>query len=245
MPGRRPVPEESIWHDAECGTYRADLELWRALAAEFGDPILDVGSGTGRVALDLARAGHEVTALDVDARLAEVLRSRAAGLGIDVVVGDARSLALGRRFPLIVVPMQTIQLLLRASDRLRFFRRAIRHLAPGGRLALAISPELETFDVADGLTSVAPDVLEHDNVVYASQPTAVKPIDGGYVLERRRERIFPDGRRSTAHDTVRLAELSVSQLEAEAAQVGLEPAGRRVIPPTSDHVGSVVVMLSA
>jgi hypothetical protein len=52
---------EVVWHDLECGAYRADLPLWRELAARarFGSPILDVGAGTGRVALDLARAGHE------------------------------------------------------------------------------------------------------------------------------------------------------------------------------------------
>ena len=38
-----------IWHDLECGAYAEDLPLWRALAAEHGDPVLDVGAGTGRV----------------------------------------------------------------------------------------------------------------------------------------------------------------------------------------------------
>jgi SAM-dependent methyltransferase len=54
-----------IWHDVECGAYAEDLFLWRSLAAEHGDPVLDVGAGTGRVALDLARHGHRVTALDI------------------------------------------------------------------------------------------------------------------------------------------------------------------------------------
>ena len=66
-----------IWHDLECGAYAEDLPLWRALAAEHGDPVLDVGAGTGRVALDLARAGHRVTALDRDPELLEALARRA------------------------------------------------------------------------------------------------------------------------------------------------------------------------
>ena len=53
-------PMSVIWHDLECGGYREDLPLWRALADRAGGPVLDVGAGTGRVALDLARAGHEV-----------------------------------------------------------------------------------------------------------------------------------------------------------------------------------------
>ncbi len=55
-----------IWHDVECSRYDADFALWRELAAAAGGPILDVGAGTGRVALDLAAAGHEVVALDLD-----------------------------------------------------------------------------------------------------------------------------------------------------------------------------------
>ena len=53
-----------IWHDVECGRYDADFDLWRELAAAATGPILDVGAGTGRISLDLARRGHEVVALD-------------------------------------------------------------------------------------------------------------------------------------------------------------------------------------
>ena len=51
------IPEHAIWHDVECGAYEADLELWRELAREAPEGVLDVGAGTGRVALRLARAG--------------------------------------------------------------------------------------------------------------------------------------------------------------------------------------------
>jgi 2-polyprenyl-3-methyl-5-hydroxy-6-metoxy-1,4-benzoquinol methylase len=65
---------EVIWHDIECGGYDLDLPLWRELATREGSPILDVGAGTGRVALDLARRGHEVVALDLSAGLLDALR---------------------------------------------------------------------------------------------------------------------------------------------------------------------------
>jgi 2-polyprenyl-3-methyl-5-hydroxy-6-metoxy-1,4-benzoquinol methylase len=70
------LPATVVWHDLECGSYRADLPLWRELAAREGDPILDVGAGSGRVALELAGAGHRVTALDLDPDLLRVLRDR-------------------------------------------------------------------------------------------------------------------------------------------------------------------------
>ncbi len=101
----------AIWHDLECGPYSEDLALWRALASECGDPILDIGAGTGRVTIDLAARGHQVTALDRDPVLLAELERRSQGLTVTTALGDARDFSLGRRFALCVVPMQTIQLL--------------------------------------------------------------------------------------------------------------------------------------
>ena len=71
-----------IWHDLECGGYRADLPLWRELAEHEGSPVLDVGAGTGRVALDLARRGHEVV---LDRTTAEDLEAAAPRHGLRVL----------------------------------------------------------------------------------------------------------------------------------------------------------------
>ncbi len=109
-----------IWHDLECGAYAEDLGLWRALVDAHGEPVLDVGAGTGRIALDLARRGARVTALDRDPELLAELRRRGEGLPLDTVEADAREFALGRRFPLCIVPMQTIQLLDGPAGRAAF-----------------------------------------------------------------------------------------------------------------------------
>ena len=237
------VPEAAIWHDVECASYSADLPLWHELAQRHGDPILEVGAGTGRVALALARCGHQVTALDIDPSLIAVLRDRGAGLDVDALVADARSFALTRRFALTIVPMQTIQLVGGPRARLSFLNCAQRHLVAGGVVAIAITEELEIYEVADGLAIPVPDVVERDGVVYSSQPTSVREIARGFALERRRERISPVGRRKVTHDTVKLAALTADDLEREAKRAGLVPDGRRRVGPTSDHVGSVVVVL--
>jgi SAM-dependent methyltransferase len=233
----------AIWHDLECGAYQADLPLWRSLADEQGDPVLDVGAGTGRTSLDLARHGRTVTALDHDPELIAVLALRAQGLELTTVVADARQFALGRRFALCIVPMQTIQLLDGGQARASFLRCAKSHLRAGAILAVALAVELEVFAVPDGSPVPIPDICERDGIVYSSQPTAVRAADHGFILERRRETVTPDGSLSVVRDTIRLEQLTAEQLETEAGAVGFSPAGRRNIPATRDYAGSTVVML--
>jgi SAM-dependent methyltransferase len=234
-----------IWHDLECGSYAEDLPLWRSLAAEHGDPVLDVGAGTGRVTLDLARRGHRVTALDLDGTLLAELKRRAAGLPVETIEADAREFALDRRFQLCLVPMQTIQLLGGRDGRIGFLRCAAAHLAAGGMLAIAVSPTLEEFEVHDGGIGPTPDMCEIDGVVYASHPTAVRAADGDYLLERQREIVRAGGERSVTENAIRLSRLGVLQLSREAALVGLRGAGHATIPATEEYVGSTVVMLGA
>jgi SAM-dependent methyltransferase len=234
-----------IWHDIECGGYRADLPLWRELAAEARGPILDVGAGTGRVALDLAAAGHEVVALDRDADLIAELDLRRGELPVRTVVADARSFELNQRFELILVPMQTVQLLEEREDRAGFLRRAAAHLEPGGLLAAALADPFEGFD-SEHTEPPAPDVDRRGGVTYASQPVAVRREAGSVVIERIRRTVDPDGRREAEPNAVRLAALSPELLEREARDAAeLEPRPRLRIPETQEHVGSTVVVLRA
>jgi SAM-dependent methyltransferase len=234
-----------VWHDLECGRYTEDLVFWRVLAAERGEPILEIGAGTGRVSLELARAGHAVTALDLDRELLSELDARAAGLEVITVVADAREFELGRRFALVIAPMQTIQLLGGTEGRRAFLQTARRHLLGAGLMAVAIAEELELFEVLDGMPGPLPDVCELDGVVYSSRPTAVRAEDEGFVLERVREVVSVEGRFSAHEDRIHLDQLSSEQLEREAEGVGLHLAGRALIAATEDHVSTSVVMLSA
>jgi SAM-dependent methyltransferase len=234
-----------IWHDLECGTYAADIPLWKELAARHGDPILDVGAGTGRITLELARAGHRVTALDSDAELLEELRHRAGELPVRIVHADARDFELADRFALCIVPMQTIQLLGGAQGRARFLRLAKHHLRADGALAIAISASLELYDIADGEPYPLPDICELDGVVYSSQPTAVRAERDGFVLERQREVIGVDGSRTVSPDRIRLDQVSAVQLAREGIEAGLTPVGVEIVEATQDYVGSEVVLFDA
>jgi SAM-dependent methyltransferase len=239
------LAEVVIWHDLECGGYDIDLPVWRSLAARHGGPILDVGAGTGRVALDLARAGHAVWALDLDPVLVGALRQRAGDLPVTGLVGDGRELSLDERFALCIVPMQTIQLLGGVDGRRRLLESVRDHLRPHGRLAVAIAEELDLFDVADGAMGPLPDVTEHGGTVYSSSPTAVRAHNGGYVLERRREIVGPRGELITQPDVIELDLVTADGLEAEGSRAGLRPAERIKVPASAEYTGSTVVVLGA
>jgi SAM-dependent methyltransferase len=224
-----------VWHDLECGGYAEDLALWRELAGT--GPVLDVGCGAGRVALDLARAGVPVVGLDNDASLLAALRERSGDLPVQTVRADARAFDLGRRFPVVLAPMQTVQLLGGQPGREAFLRCARAHLEEGGLVALALADALEGFD-EDTATPPLPDVVERDGIVYFSQPVAVKDEGERVAIHRMREIVDRDGGRSSGLDVIRLDRLEPGQLEATALE-------RRLIGSTDEFVGSVVVMLRA
>jgi SAM-dependent methyltransferase len=235
--------EAVIWHDVECGAYATDLPLWRELARARSGPVLEIGCGTGRVALDLAREGHAVTGVDNDPPLVEALGERAAasGLGVTALVADARSLDLDAEFALIVIPMQTLQLLPGPAQRRAALAAASGCLAPEGVIGVSI---VEGIPGGGGeAAQPLPDVAEIDGWVYSSLPLDVVRDGEAMVLTRLRQVVSPAGELSEAMDEVRLAVLEAGQLESEAAAAGLRPVGRREVPMSELHVGSTIVLL--
>ncbi len=244
MSGGAAVSADLIWHELECGSYTADLGLWAELAAEAGGPVLDLGCGSGRVALHLARLGHEVVAVDLDPLLAAELERRAAEIDADVrvVVADATEIALGHRFGLILAPMQLVQMLSGAAARETFLRVIAAHLAPGGTAALAlVEPEITDEDSDPPL----PDVREVDGWIFSSLPVAILDAGERITVRRLRQTVSPGGELTDEVDEVVICAISSADLEAEAANAGLATRERRFIGATDDHVGSTVLVLGA
>jgi SAM-dependent methyltransferase len=237
------VSDAVVWHDVECGSYAADLALWRELAAAADGAVLELGAGTGRVALDLAAQGHPVTAVDTDAELLDELAARAAAraLAVECVVADARELDLQARFALVLAPMQLLQILGGAAERAAVLSRAAAALTAGGRFAAAIASVDESVAPDDAWPPL-PDVGEHEGWVYSSQPVDVRPEPGGVAVERLRQRVSPRGELAEERHTQRLDSLGVEELEREAAAQGLRPIERHEIHATADHIGSMVVV---
>ena len=242
------------WHDVECGSYAADLELWRTLASERGGPILDIGCGTGRVALELATAGHEVVGVDADRALVTTLNERAAAAGLRAraIAADARSFTVGSGeappgsggFPLAIVPMQVAQLLGGPAGRSRMLAAARSELAPGGLLALALADPFDAVEPGESRAPL-PDVLEIDGWVLSSTPVAVRDEGDAVSIDRIRQAVSPSGDLTEELATITLDSCAPATLEDEGRAAGLRVLEARHVPATPDYVGSTVVMLEA
>ena len=235
-----------LWHDLECASYEADLALWRELAAEKNGAVLDIGAGTGRVALDLAARGHQVTALDSDPELVRELarRARDRGMHVECVTADVRTMRLGRRFALAIAPMQVFQLLGGPAGRAAALERLRDHLEPRGRAAIALADPFEGLPAEQALPPL-PDVREEDGWVLSSTPVAVRSEDRAVAVDRVRQAVSPSGELSEETATIRLDSVGADALAEEAEAAGLRPLPDRRVPATSEHVGSTVVLLEA
>jgi SAM-dependent methyltransferase len=235
----------ALWHDIECGAYEGDLELWRELSAAADGPILDLGCGTGRVSLDLARQGRRMQGLDLDPDLVAAFNERAASTGLPAAaaVGDARAFELDAGFAMVLAPMQLVQLLETHTERVACLRCAARHLGAGGSIAVAIVDGFPA-ELTEEAPPPLPDVREVDGWVYSSLPLDAGLDAGSIVVRRLRQTVSPAGELSEVLDEVPLRLLAAETVEEEAREAGLVPVGRRQVAPTDSHIGSAVVLLS-
>lgn len=126
-------------YDAQYLAYRDDLPFYLRLAADNGDSVLELGAGSGRITEALARAGHKVVGLDASAamlaRARERLTAAAVAGRVELLHGDMRDFELGRRFPLIIAPFNTLMHAYSLEDQDRTLACVHRHLEPSGVFA--------------------------------------------------------------------------------------------------------------
>ena len=118
-------------------THDYDLPFWLSLAEREAGPVVEWGAGTGRLAVPLAAAGHDVTAVELSTEMVE--RGQEKGESVAWVAGDMRSANLERRYGLAVCAFNSFLCLTSVDDALAFLRNAREYLAPGGLLGIEVS----------------------------------------------------------------------------------------------------------
>lgn len=121
-----------------------DLDLYVALATRTGGPIVELGVGSGRIAVPLAQAGYEVTGIDKDPAMLARAAERAAKAGpevagrLDLIEADARSVHAPKAgtYSLAFIALNSILVFGDVTDQRCAVRTLAEHLAPGG-LAVA------------------------------------------------------------------------------------------------------------
>ncbi|HZT85504.1 MAG TPA: class I SAM-dependent methyltransferase [Gaiellaceae bacterium] len=123
-------------YDAWTGGMPEDVAHYVSLACEADGPVVELAVGTGRVAIEVARAtGKPVLGIDSSAAMLEIARERSAGLRIELRLGDMRGFELEEPAALIYVPGRSLLHLHGWHEKRRVFERVAGSLRPGGRFA--------------------------------------------------------------------------------------------------------------
>jgi SAM-dependent methyltransferase len=142
-------------YDLEYG-HDYDVPFWLSVAEREAGPVVEWGAGTGRIAVPLAEASHDVTAVEVSEQMAE--RGQERGKGVRWVVGDMREAKAGRKFGFAVCAFNSFLCLLAVDDALTFLRNVREHLVPGGLLGIEVS----VFSPEELAESPGGPALRHD-----------------------------------------------------------------------------------
>jgi len=116
-----------------------DVAFYRDAVHEYGDPVLELGCGTGRIALALAEAGHRVTGLDISERMLERCNQKRAELRtearerVHLVQGDMTRFDLSEKFRVVIIPFRPMQHLLEIDAQISCLESVRRHLWAEGR----------------------------------------------------------------------------------------------------------------
>ena len=124
---------------------RQDVNFFVEMARRSGGPVLELGCGTGRVLIPIAKSGIEIVGLDASPMMLSVCREKllhesneVQSKVLDLVQGDMRAFELSRKFSLVTIPFRPFQHLLTVADQMSCLENIRKHLVAGGKLVLDI-----------------------------------------------------------------------------------------------------------
>jgi SAM-dependent methyltransferase len=140
-------------YDVAYGWWTEDIPFYVEQARAAAGPVLEVACGTGRVLLPVLQAGADADGFDLHPGMLEVLKRKAAALGLKprAFQADMRDFTMPRRYLLITIPFRAFLHNLTTEDQLRTLRCCREHLESGGRLVLDLfHPTFERLVEPDG-----------------------------------------------------------------------------------------------
>jgi len=146
------------YYDLFHSNRKEDVEFWTSIAARTGGSVLEIGCGTGRVGLEIARNGNRLCGIDQSDTILDVFRQKLTTESDDVRQrvqlhqGDMRTFQLNQQFELALIPFRPLQHMLTLEDQIAALTNARRHLTTGGILGFDVFfPNFSSFDQPDGV----------------------------------------------------------------------------------------------
>ena len=134
----------SEFYDVYVGDFLDDLPFYMEFASETKTPVLEIGAGSGRLTLPMARSGVRVVAVDISTSMLSLLNARLNDEPpevrdrVRVVQGDACELDLGEVYDLVIVPYYTFNYFLTEFDQKRALERIRAHMSESGHVLLDV-----------------------------------------------------------------------------------------------------------
>ena len=179
-----------VYDDWYTGYDPAAIDLLAELAG--GGKALELGIGTGRIALPLSARGVEVHGVDAAASMIARLRSKPGGDRLSVTEGNFADVPVDEKFALVYIAFNTFYNLTTQEEQVRCFRNVAAHLAPGGCFVIeAFVPDLTRFNhgQANWASKVTTEVVELD--VGQHDPVTQRVYSQKVVIRDGNIRLYP------------------------------------------------------
>ncbi len=174
-------------------TFLDDLQFYTKWLSRIKDAkTLELGCGTGRLTIPLAKDGYDITGVDFTSSMLQTAKEKAtrAGLDIEFIEADMRTLNLPEKFDLIFIPFNSIHHLYKNEDLFNTFKVVRHHLKDGGLFLLdcfnpniqyIVEGEKETINTAEYATDDGREILIKQKMRYENR-TQINRIEWHYFI---------------------------------------------------------------
>ena len=208
--------------------YVDDLTFWLDLAKKQSGPILELGCGTGRVLIPLAKAGHRIYGIDKDPGMLAVLKDNLPASDqnkVETLQADFASFQLHQQFPLIILPCNTYSTL-NAGIRYQVLRCVHQHLKTGGSFAVSIPNPTTLARLDSNDESEIDSIFPHPSTGHPVQVSCDWERSASQViLNWHYDHLLPDGRVERLTTSIHHFLATTKEYRQEIANAGLRING--------------------